>query len=64
MSLPSGILVAKRVPALVCARCGDAWVDEPVAARLEGLVADARRKNTQSWNLRNGSRLRPEVLPG
>jgi hypothetical protein len=31
------------VPAFVCTR-GDAWIDDPVAAKLESIVVEARRK--------------------
>lgn len=46
VDLKSGVLVVREVPALVCTKCGDAWIDDPVAAKLESLVADARRKHT------------------
>jgi len=49
-----GIVVVREVPAFVCAKCGDAWIDDPVAAKLEGFVAEARRKQTMveimQWN--------------
>jgi len=41
-----GVVVVRDVPALVCAKCGNAWIDDPVAAKLEDIVADARRKHT------------------
>ena len=28
----------------MCAQCGDAWIKDPVAAKLESIVAKARRK--------------------
>ncbi len=39
-----GVVVVRDVPALVCAQCGDAWIGDPVAAKLEGVVDEARRK--------------------
>lgn len=39
-----GVVVVREVPAFVCTTCGDAWIDDPVAAKLEGFVAEARRK--------------------
>jgi hypothetical protein len=44
VDLKSGVVVVRDVPALVCTKCGDAWIDDPVAAKLETIVADARRK--------------------
>ncbi len=38
-----GVVVVREVPAFVCAKCGDAWIDNPVAAKLESVVAEARR---------------------
>ena len=31
---------------MVCSKCGDAWIDDPVAIKLEEMVAEARRKHT------------------
>ena len=39
-----GVVLVRKVPAFVCAPCGDAWIDGPVAAKLEGIVAQTRRK--------------------
>lgn len=44
--LKFGVVVVRDVPALVCTRCGDPWIEDPVAARLEEWVAEARRKQT------------------
>ncbi len=46
VDLKFGVVVVREVPALVCTKCGDAWIDDPVAAKLENIVADARRKQT------------------
>ena len=45
VDLKFGVAVVRDVTAFVCAKCGDAWIDDPVAAKLEGIVADARRKH-------------------
>jgi len=45
VDLKFGVVVVRDVPAFVCTKCGDAWIDDPVAAKLEGVVADARRKH-------------------
>jgi YgiT-type zinc finger domain-containing protein len=44
VDLTFGVVVVREVPAFVCAQCGDAWIDDPVAAKLESIVAEARRK--------------------
>jgi YgiT-type zinc finger domain-containing protein len=38
------VVVVRDVPALVCSQCGEAWIEDPVAAKLEDIVADARRR--------------------
>jgi YgiT-type zinc finger domain-containing protein len=47
VDLKFGVVVVREVPALVCSKCGDAWIDDPVAARLEVVVADAREKQAE-----------------
>ena len=44
VDLQFGVVVVRGVPAFVCSVCGDAWIDDPVVAKLEGVVTDARRK--------------------
>ena len=44
VDLEFGVVVVRGVPALVCAQCGEAWIEDPVASRLESLVVEARRK--------------------
>jgi hypothetical protein len=43
------------VPALVCSTCGDAWLEDLVAAKLEAVVAGAREKQSEvevtQWHL-------------
>jgi len=46
VDLDSGVVVVRHVPALVCGNCGDAWIDDRTASKLEAIVADARRKHT------------------
>lgn len=46
VDLKTGIVVVRDAPAFVCAKCGDAWIDDPVAAKLESFVEEARRKHT------------------
>jgi YgiT-type zinc finger domain-containing protein len=42
-----GVVVIRNVPALVCAQCGTDWIVDEVAARIEELVEDARKRHFQ-----------------
>lgn len=46
VDLEFGVVVVRNVPALVCTQCGDAWIEDTVAAKLESVVVDARRRQT------------------
>ena len=55
VDLKFGVVVVREVPALVCSKCGDAWIEDPVAAKLEAVVSDAREKQSEvevtQWHL-------------
>jgi YgiT-type zinc finger domain-containing protein len=42
VDLGFGVVVVRQVPALVCTICGEAWIEDAVAARLERVVEEAR----------------------
>ena len=42
-----GVIVIRNVPATVCAQCGEEWIVDEVAGRIETLVDDARKKRLQ-----------------
>ena len=44
--LGPGVIVVRDVPAYVCLLCGNAAVADGVAATLEGVSADARKRNS------------------
>ena len=44
VDLGFGVVVVRHVPALVCAQCGEAWLEDGVAERLEEVVDDARSR--------------------
>lgn len=46
VDLKFGVVVVRETPALVCEKCGDAWIEDAVAEKLEAVVEDARRKKT------------------
>jgi YgiT-type zinc finger domain-containing protein len=45
VDLKFGVVVVREVPALVCDQCGEAWIEDGVAEKLEQMVEDARVKN-------------------
>jgi YgiT-type zinc finger domain-containing protein len=45
VELGFGVVVVRDVPARVCAQCGADWIDDAVVAKLDAIVADARRKH-------------------
>jgi YgiT-type zinc finger domain-containing protein len=45
VDLNPALVVVRNVPALVCTQCGDAWIEDPVAVKLEAVVEDARAKH-------------------
>lgn len=42
-----GVVVVRNVTATVCSQCGADWIADDVAARIEALVDDARKKRLQ-----------------
>ncbi len=47
IDLQSGVVVVRKVPAHICQQCGEEWVDDEQAAKLEKIVARARQENFQ-----------------
>ncbi len=45
VAVGDGILVVRDVPVLVCGQCGEDWIDDKIAARLEKIVNEARKKH-------------------
>jgi len=40
--LGSGVVVVRRVRATICSQCGEEWIDDATARRLEQVVNAAR----------------------
>jgi YgiT-type zinc finger domain-containing protein len=40
--LGSGVVVVRRVHATICSQCGEEWIDDATARRLEQIVDEAR----------------------
>jgi YgiT-type zinc finger domain-containing protein len=45
VDLGFGVVVVRDVPATVCVQCGADWINDSIAARLEEIVNDARKKH-------------------
>jgi YgiT-type zinc finger domain-containing protein len=43
----SGLVVVRSVPARVCEHCGEEWLTDKSAGRVERIVQQARRRNTE-----------------
>jgi len=43
----SGLLVVRNVPATICSQCGEEWIVDDVAAKLENVAATARKEKKQ-----------------
>jgi YgiT-type zinc finger domain-containing protein len=47
VDLQYGLVVVRNVPAHVCEQCGEEWIDDTQAARLEEIVQRARQHKLQ-----------------
>ena len=47
VDLGSGVVVVRNVPAMVCAQCGEEWIDSETARQLEQITEEAREKHEQ-----------------
>lgn len=45
VELGFGVVVVREVPATVCTQCGADWIEDSIAAKLEVIVNDARKKH-------------------
>lgn len=45
--LGGGVVVVRRVQATVCAQCGEEWIDDATARRLEQVVNEARARHRE-----------------
>jgi YgiT-type zinc finger domain-containing protein len=41
------LVVARNVPAKVCRQCGEAWIGDEMAEKLEQIVRDAKSQRRQ-----------------
>jgi len=47
VELGFGVVVVRHVPAGVCQRCGESWIEDHTAANLERIVETARRERSE-----------------
>ena len=45
--LQTGVVVVRKIPALICSQCGEEWLDNDVANQVETLVNEAKRRQPQ-----------------
>ena len=45
VDLGFGVVVVRDVPATVCSQCGEEWLSDNTAVKLETIVENARQKN-------------------
>lgn len=43
----SGVVVVRDVPAKVCMQCGEEWIQDEVASKLEEIVSIAKKQNQE-----------------
>lgn len=43
----SGVMVVRNVPAENCSQCGEEWIADEIAAKLETLAERARKEKKQ-----------------
>jgi YgiT-type zinc finger domain-containing protein len=45
VELGEGVVVIRDIPAQVCSQCGEEWLDDATAMKLETIVESARQKH-------------------
>jgi YgiT-type zinc finger domain-containing protein len=45
VDLGFGVVVVRDVPATVCSQCGEEWLSDNTAVKLENIVETARKKH-------------------
>ena len=54
VDLGFGVVVVRDVPATVCSQCGEEWLSDNTAVKLENIVETARQKHVTvevaRWN--------------
>ena len=51
----NGVVVVRDVPAKVCMQCGEEWISDKIASKLEGIVSIAKKQNQEIFVAKFGS---------
>ncbi|MCL5027459.1 MAG: type II toxin-antitoxin system MqsA family antitoxin [Bacteroidetes bacterium] len=51
----NGVVVVRDVPAKVCMQCGEEWISDEIASKLEGIVSIAKKQNQEIFVAKFGS---------
>ena len=43
----SGLVVVRDVPAIVCSQCGESWIQDGIAEKLENIVQEAKKNHRE-----------------
>ena len=47
VDIGAGVVVVRDVPAVICSQCGEAIIEDDIAARLEAIVERAREEHAE-----------------
>jgi YgiT-type zinc finger domain-containing protein len=47
VDLGESVIVVRNVPARICGMCGEEWIDDGTARKLENVVEAARKSGSQ-----------------
>ncbi len=50
-----GIVVVRDVPAAVCNQCGEEWISDETAKKLEEITTQAKKQNQEIFMVKYGS---------
>ena len=42
-----GVIIIREVPAKICEQCGEEWISDPVAAKLQEIVTIAKKQKQE-----------------
>lgn len=51
----TGVVVVREVPAKVCVQCGEEWITDDIASKLEEIVSISKRQNQEIFIAKFGS---------
>ena len=43
----TGIVIVREVPAKVCSQCGEEWISDDIASKLEEIVSISKKQNQE-----------------